>query len=407
MSGERPAIIVKDVVKQYKMHHEKGRTLKEAFLRQHIYQKTVDAIRNVSFQVEPGSTLGIIGSNGSGKSTMLKMIARTSRPTRGTVEVNGKVSALLELGAGFHPDFTGRENVFLDGVIMGLPRSMIQERFDEIIDFAEMWEFIDAPAKTYSSGMYLRLAFSVAVNVNPDILLIDEILAVGDGAFQQKCLERIDRFKSDGKTIVFVSHNLGAVQSLCEEAIWLEKGELRLHGPTKKVVDHYQWAINQGEEARLAEEGEDPDLSRWGTRKGEITGVELLGPGDEPRHVFETFDKLKVRITYRTNETVEEPIWGIAIHRTDGTLCFGNSTTELKTTPKRFSGEGELSFELERMPFLPGDYQVSVSFHNLDKSETYDYHDRKYRFRVIKGPEVQAGVASIPHRWTDCKPAVM
>lgn len=404
MTDPRPAIIVSDVVKQYKMHHEKGRTLKEAFLKQNIYQKTINAINNVSFQVGAGSTLGIIGNNGSGKSTMLKMIARTSRPTQGTVEINGKVSALLELGAGFHPDFTGRENVFLDGVIMGLPRSIIQERFDEIVDFAEMWEFIDVPAKTYSSGMYLRLAFSVAVNVNPDILLIDEILAVGDGAFQQKCLERIDNFKSDGKTIIFVSHNLGAVQNLCEQAIWLDKGELRIKGPVKKVIDHYQWAINQGEEARLAAEGEDPDLRRWGTRKAEITGVELLGHDGEKKHVYETFDKMRVRITYRTNERIEEPVWGIAFHRTDGTLCFGNSTTEMKSTPKRFSGEGELTFEMERMPFLPGDYQVSVSFHNLDKSETYDYHDRKYRFRVIKGPDVQAGVASVPHKWVDLKP---
>lgn len=406
MTSRKPAIVVTDVVKKYKLHHEKGRTLKEAFLRQHIFQKTIKAINNVSFQVQPGSTLGIIGSNGSGKSTMLKMIAMTSKPSEGTVEVNGKVSALLELGAGFHPDFTGRENIFLDGVIMGLKRSVIQERFNEIVDFAEMWDFIDAPAKTYSSGMYLRLAFSVAVNVDPDILLIDEILAVGDGAFQQKCLERIDRFKSDGKTIIFVSHNLGAVQNLCEEAIWLEKGKLRIHGPTKKVIDHYQWAINQGEEARLAKEGDDPDLSRWGTRKAEITGVELIGSEGKSKHVYETFDSMKVRITYRTNETVEEPIWGIAIHRTDGTLCFGNSTTELKSTPESFSGEGELSFEIERMLFLPGDYQVSVSFHNLDRSETYDYHDRKYRFRITKGPEVQAGVASIQHRWTDWKPEV-
>ena len=233
------AISVRDVVKRYRLRHEKGRTLKEAFLRQRIYEETINALDHVSFDVKPGITMGIIGSNGSGKSTLLKLIARTSKPTSGEVVVNGRVSALLELGAGFHPDFSGRENVFLDGAIMGLPRRMVEERFDEIVAFAEMEEFIDAPAKTYSSGMYMRLAFSVAVSVDPDIILIDEVFAVGDESFQRKCLERIDNFKSEGKTILFVSHGLDAVRGLCDEAVWLDKGKLSAQGANYKVLEFH------------------------------------------------------------------------------------------------------------------------------------------------------------------------
>lgn len=396
-----PAVVFRDVVKQYRVRHEKGRTLKETFLRQHIYQETINALDHVSFEVPRGKTIGIIGSNGSGKSTALKLIAGTSRPTSGEIEVNGRVSALLELGAGFHPDFTGRENIFLDGAIMGLPRKVIEERFDEIVDFAEMREFIDAPAKTYSSGMYLRLAFSVAVSVDPDIILIDEVFAVGDESFQRKCLERINKFKSEDKTIVFVSHSLDAIRSLCDEAIWLEKGKLRSWGSTDKVTDAYLAAVNRVEEYRLsAEKGEGFDERRWGTRRGEIIDVSLFGASGESRYTFETGDGLKVRITWRAKENLQEPVIGLAVYRTDGVLCFGSNTSDTGETPASVGpGEGELWFEIDRLDLLPGDYQLSVSFHDLDREEIYDYHDRKFHFKVLSGPDVEIGIFHLPHRW--------
>jgi lipopolysaccharide transport system ATP-binding protein len=307
------------------------------------------------------------------------------------------------LGAGFHPDFTGRENIFLDGAIMGLPKRIIEERYDEIVDFAEMREFIDAPAKTYSSGMYLRLAFSVAVSVDPDIILIDEVFAVGDESFQRKCLERIDQFKSDGKTIIFVSHSLDAVRSLCDEAIWLDKGRMRARGSTDKVTDCYLAAVNQMEESRLsAEDGASRDERRWGTRRGEITGVKLFDASGQSRYTYHTSDGMKVRISWKAKEQLKEPVFGLAVHRSDGVLCFGSNTSDTGYTPDLLeAGEGEICLVFDRLNLLPGDYQISVSFHNLERSEIYDYHDRKYHFKVLSGPEVEIGLFHMPHRWLD------
>ena len=397
-----PAVIFHDVSKTYRMRHQKGRTLKETFLRQRVFQETINALDHVSFETPHGGTLGIIGSNGSGKSTALKLIAGTSLPSGGRVEVNGRVSALLELGAGFHPDFTGRENVFLSGALMGLPRRLIEERFDQIVAFADIGGFIDSPAKTYSSGMYLRLAFAVAVNVDPDILLIDEVFAVGDQSFQLKCMERIDRFKSEGKTIIFVSHSLDAVRSLCERAVWIERGKIRIHGVTEKVIDLYMSAVNEKEEERLTAEADtkEEDPNRWGTRRGEITGVELLDDEGEPRHTYKTRDKMKIRISYDAKEPLEEPVIGLAIVRGDGVLCFGTNTTDTGRTPDVLKrGQGELWYEFRDLNLLPGDYYLSVSFHNLDQSETFDYLDRQYRFKVLEGPEVETGLVHMSHAW--------
>lgn len=400
VAGGSPVISIRDVVKQYRVRHEKGRTLKEALLRQRIYQETINALDHVTFDISGGRTLGIIGSNGSGKSTLLKLIAGTSIPTSGTVEVNGRVSALLELGAGFHPDFSGRENIFLDGAIMGLPRQVIEERFDDIVGFAEMEEFIDAPAKTYSSGMYMRLAFSVAVSVDPDIILIDEVFAVGDESFQRKCLDKIEEFKSLGKTIVFVSHSLEAVRKLCDEAAWIERGKLRAHGATSKVVDHYLWAVNEMEDERLSsEEAMARFQDRWGTRRGEVATVRICDAAGGEKHTFTTGDALSVRIGYQTREELEEPVIGMAIHRSDGVLCFGCSTRELGDPPEAINGAGELSFEIDRLELLPGSYNFSISFHNDSDTETFDYHDRKYRFRVVEGPKIN-GIFLQEHRWS-------
>src|SRR5262250_879027 len=253
-----PAIALSHVSKVYRRYSGKQfATLKSALLQRSILRdlrpnETFPALTDVSFVVPKGSTYGIIGRNGSGKSTALKLVAGITKPTSGAVDVQGRISALIELGAGFHPEISGRENVFINGIMLGLSKREIQQRFDDIVDFAELREFIDAPVKTYSSGMYMRLGFAVAIHVNPDVLLVDEVLAVGDEGFTHKCLDKFAEFRRRGKTVLLVTHSLGLVEHLCDEVVWLESGHLRAQGDPKRVVDAYLSAVEKGEEELLA-----------------------------------------------------------------------------------------------------------------------------------------------------------
>ena len=240
------AVQVRDVFKFYKKHADSHKflTIKSALVNKTLFGdlgagERFEALRGVSFGLEAGKTLGIIGENGSGKSTLLKILAGISRPTAGEVLTQGRISALIELGAGFHPEISGRENIFINGVILGLSRKEIQAKYEEIVRFAELEEFIDNPVKSYSSGMFMRLGFSIAINVNPDILLIDEVLAVGDASFVPKCLDKINEFRRHGKTIIFVSHDLATVERICDEVIWIKKGLVEMRGYPKRVIDAY------------------------------------------------------------------------------------------------------------------------------------------------------------------------
>jgi ABC-type polysaccharide/polyol phosphate transport system ATPase subunit len=399
---EESAILVNDVVKQYKVRHEKGRTLKEAFLRQGIYSETINALNHVSFDVPWGSTLGLVGRNGSGKSTMLKLIAGTSKPNSGEVTVRGRVSALLELGAGFHPDFTGRENIYLDGAIMGLSRRDVDERIEDIVQFAEMEEFIDAPAKTYSSGMYMRLAFSVAVSVEPDILIIDEVLAVGDESFQKKCLKRINEFKEQGKTLIFVSHSLAAVRSLCDEAIWIDRGNLKAKGKVDDVLDEYLVAVYERDAKRRSGESKtagSKDKNRWGTRRAEITDVKLLDESGNESYLFKSGDNMKVQISYRSKETVDTPRMGLMIRTAEGKVCFGTNTQSLGDAPDHLPESGTAEVVFEDLPLLIGSYAITVLLMSDNGAETYDYHDSKYHFSIVHGIKGIYGINNIPHQW--------
>src|SRR6059036_2014534 len=253
-----PAITLTNVTKVYRRYT--GRqfsTLKSALLQRSLLRdlrpdQTFPALTNVSFSVPRGSTYGVIGRNGSGKSTALKLVAGITKPTSGIVRVDGRISALIELGAGFHPEISGRENVFINGIMLGLTKREVHERFDEIVDFAEMREFIDAPVKTYSSGMYMRLGFAVAIHVDPNVLLIDEVLAVGDEAFTHKCLDKFAEFKRRGRTILLVTHSLGVVERFCDDAVWLDEGTVRAQGDPRRVVDSYLTAVEKTEEEQLA-----------------------------------------------------------------------------------------------------------------------------------------------------------
>jgi lipopolysaccharide transport system ATP-binding protein len=349
-------------------------------------QNELGALKDVSFVIEPGEAVGFIGPNGAGKSTLLKLIARILEPDAGAVTVGGRVGALLELGAGFHPDLTGRENIYLNASVMGLSRRDVDLRLDEIVAFSELERFIDVPVKHYSSGMYVRLGFAVAVHMEPEILLVDEALAVGDSAFQSKCLDRIADLQRNGVTIVLVSHNLVSIQSLCDQAIWLEQGRIRMQGDPVDVVMAYVSSIAEKEAAKNASRFRAVnDGGRWGTGRVRITRVELLGANGQPGEVFETGQPLEIRLHYHAPEPVEEPIFGLAVHHQNRAHLCGPNTQVGGLTIPQVQGEGVISYRVPHLNLLEGAYLISVSAVNKTNTEVYDYHDRLYVLQVYRG----------------------
>jgi ABC-type polysaccharide/polyol phosphate transport system ATPase subunit len=392
-----------NVSKRFKLYRNRPRSFQELALnllrlKGNGPREDFWALRDVSFEVRPGEMVGLIGPNGAGKSTVLKLISRIIEPTSGQIAVDGRVSALLELGAGFHPDLTGRENVFLNGAILGLSRRDIRRRFDDIVDFAGIGDFIDSPVKHYSSGMYMRLGFSIAVNVSPDILLIDEVLAVGDFAFRKKCLKKIGEIKRQGVTILFVSHDLRSVDNFCDRVLWMEHGSVKASGPANEVVDRYV-TYTRSQMAAEAEQGK-ASFPRWGTGEIEITGVRFLNADGHETRVFATGQPLEGRISYRAPKRVERPIFGVAIYRSDGLHVAGPNVRTSGYDIECVEGEGELSFLIDPLPLLPGYYELSVSVHNRDDTHTYDHHNRAYIFQVERGRVKQTlGNFYLPIRW--------
>ena len=356
------------------------------------------AVRDVTFTIDDGETVGIIGPNGAGKSTVLKLTSRIIEPTSGEIEVNGRLGALLELGAGFHPDLSGRENVYLNGSILGLSRCEIDERLDAIITFAEMERFIDMPVRHYSSGMYVRLGFSVAVHTDPEILLVDEVLAVGDAAFQRKCLGKIAELRQEEVTIVFISHNADIVRNLCSRAIWLDEGHIIADGSTESVVAHYldsSWS-KQGAST-------DPEFSserRWGSGKVRITQVRLLGLHGEQKQDFRVGEPLVVEMCYQAEQKVDNPVFGLAIHRRDGLHITGPNTRLAGERIPAVEGKGMVRYQVESVPLLEGSYHLSVAVHDWMGEEMYDYHDRLYRFGVSQSQEERHGVVTLRGAWS-------
>jgi lipopolysaccharide transport system ATP-binding protein len=342
------------------------------------------ALDDVSLKIERGETVGLIGPNGAGKSTLLKLVSGIIEPTSGRMMTHGRVGALLELGSGFHPDLTGRENIYLNGSILGLSRAEIRDKMDEII--AELERFIDAPVRHYSSGMYVRLGFSVAVHTEPDILLVDEALAVGDAAFQSKCLDRIADLRGSGVTIILVSHDLVSIQSLCDRAIWLEQGRIRMQGDPVDVVMAYVSSIAEKEAAKNASRFRAVnDGGRWGTGRVRITQVELLGANGQPGEVFETGQPLEIRLHYHAPEPVEEPVFGLAVHHQNRAHLCGPNTQVGGLTIPQVQGEGVISYHVPRLNLLEGAYLISASVVNKTNTEVYDYHDRLYVLQVYRG----------------------
>ncbi len=421
-------------------------TLKSALLQRSILRdlsvaETFPALTDVSFAVPKGSTYGVIGRNGSGKSTALKLVAGITKPTSGTVKVEGRISALIELGAGFHPEISGRENVFINGIMLGLTKGQILDRFDEIVDFAELREFIDAPVKTYSSGMYMRLGFAVAIHVDPDVLLVDEVLAVGDEGFTHKCLDKFAEFRRRNKTILLVTHSLGLVERFCDEAVWIDDGRVMGHGDPKRLVDAYLTKVERGEETLLATttakaveaakraDGDaphpaggvvpasadaagagaasgEPELKnffeetegRWGSREIEITEVTLLDHAGVPSFVFHSGEAMSVHITVNAHTPITDFVFGFGLFNADGVCCYGTNTYLEEMTPVSIEGVVTASFDIERLDLVEGTYKLDVAVHKRD-GFPYDYHRLLYTFRV-KSRTHDAGIYRPPHTWS-------
>jgi lipopolysaccharide transport system ATP-binding protein len=356
------------------------------------------ALREVDFRVNAGDTLGIIGANGSGKSTALKLLARIIYPTTGQVVINGKVAALLELGTGFHPDLTGRENVYLNGSIVGLSKKTIRHRFDEIVDFAELEQFIDVPVRNYSSGMLMRLGFAVATHIDADILLIDEVLAVGDQVFQSKCYDHITKLRKAGVTILFVSHDLGTVQSLCDKAIWLNQGIIAASGDTESVVNAYQAWSWQRKEDQL---DKPPTLEqRWGSGEVEITQVTLCDRTGTPTQTFVPGEPFHVRFRYTAHKPIEHPAFGISIFTQSGENITSPNSVWSGYEIDVIQGEGEAQYSLESLPLQPGSYQLTCAIYDHRIVHPYDHHHRMYTFDVHPPKTGRMdGLVFLTHTW--------
>jgi ABC-type polysaccharide/polyol phosphate transport system ATPase subunit len=433
------AIEVVHASKIYRRYNRRRQfaTLKSALLSRSLVRdlepdETFAAVSDVTFTVPAGRTLGVIGRNGSGKSTLLKLVAGITKPTSGSVTVNGRVSALIELGAGFHPEISGRENVFINGIMLGLSKKEVARRFDEIVEFAELKDFIDAPVKTYSSGMYMRLGFAVAIHVDPDVLLVDEVLAVGDEGFTHKCLDKFAEFKRRGKTILLVTHSLGLVERFCDEALWMDGGSMKGMGDPKRVVGAYVTDVEASEEQQLAASDAkaleaaaivSPDEpasavlpdnpidsatgpadmfraaeGRWGSREIEIVDVGLIGGDGERAHVFHSGEPLQVRLKLRAPVPMDDFVVGVGIFNAEGVCCYGTNTDIEELRARRLHGDAEAVFSIDSLDLVEGTYKLDVAVHKLD-GYPYDYHRLLHTFRV-KSRTKDVGIYRPKHSWS-------
>ena len=395
------AVEVENLWKTFQIPHEKRDTLYESLMgmmRPNSYE-TFEVLRDVSFQVEAGECLGIIGDNGSGKSTILKIIANILRPSKGRVRVKGKVTPFLELGVGFNPDMTARENIGVYGTIMGLSNKEIDERIDDVIEFAGLHRFEDTKLKNLSSGMQVRLAFSTAIQTDPDVLLVDEVLAVGDMEFQQKCFDVFNRYRKEGVTILFVSHDLGSVRRFCDRTVLLGGGEMRAFGETGEILDKYVYCRSESETAATPSSSTESDNpNRWGNRKVTITDVEFLDKFSTRSSRINSMDPMTVRIHYHAIEEISDITFGIALHSEEGVHLFGTNT-KIKDVPvKVIPGDGYIDLKIENIPMLSGKYLLSPAAQSLDYMTTYDWIDKQFSFEVIP-TSGDAGMIAIPCNW--------
>jgi ABC-type polysaccharide/polyol phosphate transport system ATPase subunit len=390
------AITAEQVSRRFRVNPQRQLTLKEAIIRRRrAHAVEIWALRDVSFDVEPGEAVGLIGRNGSGKTTLLRLIAGIFKPTSGQIAAGGSIGSLLGLGAGFHPEFTGRENVYLNGAIYGLKRQYIRERMDEIAAFAELERFIDLPVRTYSAGMYMRLGFAIATHLDPDVLLLDEVFAVGDEAFQRKCFGKIFELKSSGRTIVFVSHAAPSVDSLCERAILLKEGRLEFDGATRDAITRYH--------AQLAEE-ERPDelgagLSEWGSGEVRVGEVLLEDADGNERRQYLSGEPFVVRLRLDANAPLPPPRVSLELREANGFLIGAVVQDTAELGWETAAGERWLRFELERLPLADGRFHLSVALSDQEGTRLYHRHERAAELFVYPGEEIR-GAVRLEGQWS-------
>ncbi|MEY8382767.1 ABC transporter ATP-binding protein [Christensenellaceae bacterium 44-20] len=434
------AIKVSNVKKQFRVYLDKGSSLKERFLSFKRNKYEVRTVLNgVSFEVGRGEAVGLIGHNGCGKSTLLKLLTRIMYPNEGNIEMNGRVSSLIELGAGFHPDMSGRENIYINAAIFGLTKREIDARLDDIIAFSELEEFIDNPVRTYSSGMYMRLAFSVAINVDADILLIDEILAVGDANFQMKCFNRLREIKQQGVTIVLVSHALSQIEQICDRTIWIQDGLIRMDGKPRDVHMAYSGFMGEKrqevakkeeerkrkeeerkkkeeehkkkeEEKKRREEEErkeaekNPGLGlpgkvkRWGNGLAKIGNVCMKNAAGEERIVFTTGESVTIEMHYQVQQPVEDAVFGFGIFRVDGVQCYGSNTRIDRYDKFDLGQDGVLRVQVDSLDLMPGAYMLDVTIEQ-EMEVPVDYYRDAVRFEM-HSPYSDVGVSRLQHTFT-------
>ena len=437
--GGEVMITAENITKGFKIYYDKGHNIKErALYRGRGKYEKREVLKGISFEVKKGEAVGLIGSNGCGKSTTLKLLTGIMYPDSGSVRLKGRVSALIELGAGFHPDMSGRENIYTNAAIFGLSRKEVDACIDDIIAFSELEEFIDNPVRTYSSGMYMRLAFSVAINVKADILLIDEVLAVGDAAFQAKCFNKLREIKGQGTTIVIVSHSLSQIEQICERSIWIMDGKIRMEGPPREVHAEYMAYMsekveksrnpkkapkqeeapaeaqaaekaenaaepeNAPEEAKAEEAPEEadpqkPNGKRWGSREAEMTSVEPLNADGEPCTVFDPQEDITVRIRYRSHTRLDDVVLGLAIYRTDGTYIYGTNSILDRTGIVTLDGSGVIDLKMRKVGLNQGEYAVDLALHRPD-GFSYDFWRNTCTFTITE-KRGEVGIISLDHTW--------
>ncbi len=388
-------IRIEDASRRFRVYPKEARTLKELIVtRGRGRGEDVWALSGVEAHVQPGEAVGLVGRNGSGKTTLLKLIGGIIKPTRGRVEAGGKVASLLELGAGFHPEFTGRENVFLNGALHGLSRAEIRERMDEIVAFAGIGHYLDLPVRTYSAGMYMRLGFAVAAHVDADVLLLDEIFAVGDEEFQRKCFGRISQFKQHGGTIVFVSHDAASVERLCERAVLLREGMVEFDGPTHEAILRYRSHL--AEDRDPAERG--AGLTEWGSGEARIAEVALQGADGEDRMQFVAGEQLTVRLRVVAEKPIAAPQLQFELREWGGALIAGGTqgTGELGWDGRR---EQVFRFEVDELPLAEGRFKLRFGLVSSDGTHLYHWLDDALRLYVIP-QEREGGLVRLVGRWT-------
>ena len=424
----RPAVVLRGVGKRYRRSAGgyRLRTLKSALLERSLTSglaaaDVVEALTDVSFEVAAGEAVGVIGGNGSGKSTLIKLVAGLLPPTSGELAVNGRVAALIELGAGFHPEISGRENVFINGALLGLSRRRIEERYDDIVEFADLHDFIEEPIKNYSSGMYVRLGFSVAIHTDPEILLVDEVLAVGDEEFVHRCIARIEEHLAQGGTLLVVSHSMGLIDELCDRAVWLDQGRVRAIGSTRRVIDAYFEAVaaREGEahdrrRALAAERSESPpgkeealtapdaeeEILRWGSGQARIVGARLLaGASGEERYHLHCGEAVAFELEVEPREDLDDFVFGVGVKTPRGVDCWGTNTDLAGYEPRLLRAPVRVRLVCPELRLAPGEYTVDLAVHARD-GRAYDYRRRAFRFTVAESSVLRSIGLYLPdHEW--------